>query len=178
MMIRRIRSFPKTRFIFALRNQWVRWSLVAVAVGFCHLLDWYWLRVLTASLNQQWSGTLGVPSYRLAPDLVRFPGMIARFVVACTMADVWCGAIPLVWNLEEGISSNLGYLVYLAMVIFVLNTVRLAVSNFVVFRLGVPWTLGHQSLAALAYLLIWLLIQRRGAWEKPASRLMLATERR
>ena len=174
-MTRRILSFPKTRFILALRNHWARWSLVMVAVGFCHLLDWYWLRVLTASLVQQWSSALGVPAYRLAPDLVLFPGVTARFVVACTMADVWCGAIPLVWDLEEGISSNLSYLVRLAVVIFVVNTMRLAVSNFVVFRLGVPWTIGHQSLAALAYLLIWLLIQRRGAWRKPAPRLMLAT---
>lgn len=159
------------RFIFALRTYWLRWSLVAVAVGFCHLLDWYWLRVLTASLNQQWSGALGVPAYLLAPDLVRFPGLTGRFVVACTMADVWCGAIPLVWDLEEGISSNLSYLVYLAVVIFVLNTVRLAVSNFVIFQLGIPWTIGHQCFAALSYLLIWLLIQRRGAWEKSVPRL-------
>lgn len=82
----------------------------------------------------------------------------------------------LVWDLEEGISSNLSYLAYLAVVIFVLNAARLAASNFVVFRLGVRWTIGHQSLAALAYLLIWLLIQRRGAWRKPAPRLMPATE--
>jgi hypothetical protein len=170
----RILGFTKDRFVLALRTHWLRWSLVAVAVGLCHLLEWYWLCVLTASLNQQGSAMLGVPCYRLAPDLLGFPGVTARFVVSCTMADVWCGAIPLVWDLEEGISSNLSYLVYLAVVVFVLNTVRLAASNFVVFRLGVPWTIGHQSLAALGYLLIWLLIQRRGAWRKPASRLMLA----
>lgn len=172
----RILGFFRNRFVFALRTYWLRWSLVAVAVGLCHLLEWYWLCVLTASLNQQGSAMLGVPSYRLAPDLVQYPGVIARFVVSCTMADVWCGAIPLVWDLEEGITSNLSYLMYLAVVVFVLNTVRLAASNFVVFRLGVPWILGHQTLAALGYLSIWLLIQRRGAWRKPASRLMPAIE--
>ena len=142
----------------------VRVPLVAAAVGVCYLFSWDWLRILTASLNHATSAGLGVSSVRVSPDLVLFPGRLVRYALGCTMADAWCGAIPLVWKLRQSIGSNLTYLAGLAAFVFVLNTARLALSNFIIFRLNVPWTIGHQGAAALGYLALWLLIVRRHAW--------------
>lgn len=142
----------------------VRVFLVAAAVGLCYLFRWNWLRSLTASMNQTASAWLGVSSVRISPELVRFPGRVLRYDIACTMADAWCGAIPLVWSLRKTTVPNLVFLAGLAVFMLVLNSVRLAISNMIIFRFGVPWAIGHQGMSALAYLVVWLGIEHRGAW--------------
>ena len=136
---------------------------MAVAVGVCHAFDWYWLRGFTALWNARLNSLAGVPSHTVGAYFAVNGKHLVRYVIACTMADVWCGAIPLVWRLRASVVSNLSFLVMLAALLVPLNVIRLTISEML-FAAGVPWTLAHQGIAALAYLLVWLLIQHRAAW--------------
>jgi hypothetical protein len=140
-----------------------RICLVPVAVAICYLFQWKFLRSLTADLNLQFTSMFGIHWVRLASDVAMFHGQQYRYAIACTMADAWCGAIPLVWNVGGRAWKNLAYLAGLAVLMFGFNTIRLAVSSLMM-SYGVSRLFGHDSLSAVAYLMVWLLIQRRAAW--------------
>jgi len=140
-----------------------RICLVPVAVGICYLFQWNSLRSVTAGLNLQLTSMFGIHWIRLSSDMAMFHGQQYRYAIACTMADAWCGAIPLVWSLGTCAWKNLAYLAGLAVFMFAFNTVRLAVSSLLISN-GVSRLIGHDSLSAVAYLIVWLLIQRRAAW--------------
>jgi hypothetical protein len=149
--------------MFRNRELTFRVCLVPVAVGICYLFQWNSLRSLTADLNLQLTSIFGVHWERLSPDLVAFHGRWYRYVVSCTMADAWFGAIPLVWKITSETLKNTAYLVGLGVFMFGLNIVRLTISMLLLSN-GVPWLLGHQLVSALTYLVCWLVIQRRAAW--------------
>jgi len=147
------------------RSFLLRLGLVPMAVGCCYLLDWHWLRTLTADLTIRFT-VLAVGGWtRVGPDLAMFRGQLFRFAIACTLVDAWCGAIPLVWKMKAGNLSNATYLAGLAAFMFVLNISRLTLVN-VIFSSGVPWHAVHDIASGLTYLVVWMLIHRRGAWRE------------
>ena len=138
----------------------LRFALVAAAVGICYLLPWHWLEALTADFNTALDRILGIPWTRLSPDTVAWNGVVYEYVISCTFADVWCGAIPLVWNLRRSLLWNAGYLAVMAAGMFAFNIFRLSLSDYV-FAMGVPWSLAHSVVSGIAYFSVWVWLWER-----------------
>lgn len=141
----------------------VRFGLVAVAVGVCYLFDWRWLRLLTCELNLRLDLLAGVQLQRLSPDTVIWQGSVFRYAIACTFADVWCGAIPLVWNLRKSVMQNTAFVFFFGCALLAFNVFRLSVSD-VLFAAGIPWDLAHNVISGVSYFLIWHWIWKHRSW--------------
>ncbi len=141
----------------------VRLVLTAVAVLLCYQFQWNWLRYLTSEFNLRLDALVGVHLQRLTFDTVMWKGVTYRYVVACTMADVFCGAIPLIVNIQVGIKRNMQTLAWFAVGLFAFNVFRLSFSD-AIFALGLNWNLAHNVVSGISYFLIWEWILRRRAW--------------
>jgi hypothetical protein len=84
-------------------------------------------------------------------------------VIACTFADVWCAAIPLVWDLRRALSRNLLTVFLLALALVLFNVVRLSASD-VLFARGLPWWLAHDVLGGVAYFIVWTWVWEHRGW--------------
>ncbi len=146
-----------------------RFALVAVAVGVCYLFQWNWLRWVTSELNLRLDGVFGVHLQRISFDTVAWRGAEYRYVVACTFADVFCGAIPLLWNGRESIVSNAFDLLVFGEMLISFNVLRLSFSD-VLFAAGLSWNLAHNVVSGFCYFAIWNWIWRRQKWSKQAIR--------
>lgn len=146
-----------------LREVVLRFALVAVAVGICYLFEWRWLRVLTLQLNTLLDGLAGIHLQRVAFDTVEWRGAFYKYQIACTFADVWCGAIPLIWNIRKSVISNLGYVLAVGAAMVAFNVVRLSFSD-VLFARGLSWDLAHNVVSGISYYLVWMWIWRTRTW--------------
>jgi hypothetical protein len=144
-----------------------RIALAPVFVALCYLYDWLWLRAATTSALVQLSTVLHVPMHREGMDLVELGGMRIQFVVACTMVDAFCGAIPLLWRTSLSLFRNLCYLFVIFVAVFLLNILRLE-TGFVALDYGVPWSMAHEAVAGVTYfcLLVFIVHERVWASEK------------
>jgi len=141
----------------------LRFVLVAVAVGICYLFEWRWLRTLTLQLNSLLDALAGIHLQRLSFDTVEWHGEIYRYQIACTFADVWCGAIPLIWNVRKNALSNIGHVLIVGLVMIAFNVVRLSISD-VLFALGLNWDLAHNVISGISYFLVWTWIWHTRTW--------------
>lgn len=141
----------------------VRALLAAVAVVVCYQFRWDLLRFLTAELNVRLDALAGVMLQRVSPDTVLWKGEAYRYVIACTFADVWCGAIPLVWNLRRSAAVNLARILVLGIVLIAFNVFRLSLSD-VLFAAGIPWDLAHGVIGGLAYFAVFVWIWKHRSW--------------
>lgn len=141
----------------------MRFSLVAVAVGLCYVFDWHWLRSLTCELNLRLDSLAGVNLERLSDTSVLYRGAIYNYVIACTFADVWCGAIPLLWDLRRSVVRNLTLIFVFGGALLAFNIVRLSFSD-VLFAESIPWDLAHNVISGICYFAIWEWIWRRRSW--------------
>lgn len=140
-----------------------RLALTALAVGICYLFDWRWLRYLTSEFNLALDALLGMHLQRLSLDAVEWHGVVYRYRNACTFADVWCGAIPLIWNLRKGVIQNMRFAVVLGFALFAFNVYRLTVSD-VLFAAGIPWNIAHHVISGVSYFLVWQWIWKHRTW--------------
>jgi hypothetical protein len=150
----------------------IRFALVAVAVGVCYLFEWRWLRWLTAELNVRLDALAGVHLERVSPDEVMWRGALYKYVVACTFADVWCGAIPLLWGVQHSVRRNVGVLLGFAAALVCFNAVRLSFSD-VMFAAGVAWDLAHNVVSGVCYFVIWTWIWNHRPWAGTRDRVLL-----
>lgn len=134
------------------------------------MLPWHWLEALTADFNTGLDRFLGVPWTRLSSNTVTWHGVVYEYVISCTFADVWCGAIPLVWNLRRKVLWNVGYIALMALGMFAFNIFRLSVSDYV-FALGVPWSLAHSVVSGISYFVVWIWL-----WESHSDKWFQKTE--
>lgn len=100
---------------------------------------------------------------RTGLDLIALNGTSVQFVVACTLIDAFCGAIPLLWNFSVSVNANLFRLLTIFVVIFPINIVRLEIG-FVAFAHGVPWWLAHESVSGLTYFSLLVFVITQHAW--------------
>ena len=147
--IARTRAGDASRSEFALRC-----LFAAVAVLVCYQFRWEWLRYLTAEGNLRLDALLGVHLQRVAFDTVLWRGQLYRYVTACTMADVWCGALAFLWLPRSSVAKNLMVLAAFTLGLFAVNIARLSFSDFVCAH-GVSWNLGHNVVSGVCYFLIW-----------------------
>jgi exosortase/archaeosortase len=100
---------------------------------------------------------------RMGPDLIELNGTFIQFVVACTLIDAFCGAIPLLWNLSASVKSNVLRLLTIFVVVFPLNIGRLELG-FIAFAHGVPWSLAHECVSGLTYFSLLVFVITQHAW--------------
>jgi len=141
----------------------LRFVLAAIAVLICYCFHWHWLRFLTSEANLRVDALLGLQMQRLSSDTILWNGMLYKYENACTFADVWCAAIPLIWNLRKSFTSNLSLLAWFTPVLFVFNIFRLSASDFF-FSTGIPWMWAHEFVGGCAYFLVWVGIWRNRSW--------------
>ena len=106
----------------------------------------------------------GVFLQRIGPETVMFRGQVYRYVIACTFADVFCGAIPLLWDLRSTVLRNLALLAAFAVVLFAFNIFRLSLSD-ALFAHGVSWNLGHNVVSGFAYFAVWSWLWPHRGWD-------------
>ena len=156
-----------------LRVAGVRVLLVAGFAAAAHLFDWIWLRELTVSGLMQMSALIGLGMHRIAFDTITVAGIAAQVVVACTMIDAFCGAVPLLWRTNISWPRNLLRLSGVFAGVFVLNVVRLELG-FVALSRGVPWWLAHECVAGVTYFCLYAFIMHERAWEGGVRELRVA----
>jgi hypothetical protein len=100
---------------------------------------------------------------RLSVDTVIWKGVLYKYQNACTFSDVWCGAIPLIWNVRKRLSWNVAFVAIFSSALFLFNILRLSLSD-VLFNSGIPWVWAHQFLGGCAYFAVWLFIWRTRSW--------------
>ncbi len=131
--------------------------LVTVLVILTHPFEWRWLRLLTAEAILRISPALGLATERVAFDTVRVQEHFCRFAISCTFADVFMGAIPLVWDVKKSVFGNLSTLAVAAVGLFVFNVLRLELGVFL-FAHGSPRILADDILGGVAYFAVWMVI--------------------
>jgi hypothetical protein len=137
----------------------VRALLAAVAVVVCYQFRWETLRYITSELNLRLDALVGVHWERLSFDAVLWRGQVYHYVIACTFADVWCGAIPFLWMLRRTLTENLSALAAFTAGLFAFNIFRLSLSDLLCAH-GVSWNLGHNVVGGICYFLIWRWLMR------------------
>jgi hypothetical protein len=137
----------------------VRLALVPVAVAICYFFRWEFLRFLTSEANLRLDPLVGIHLQRISADTVQWNGTLYRYQNACTFIDVWCGAIPLLWNLKRTLSQNSVFFACFAVVLFAFNVFRLSVSD-VLFSAGLSWNIAHNVVSGIAYFAVWVWIWR------------------
>lgn len=136
-----------------------RYALVCAAVLLCYAFSWHWLERITADANSAADRLFGVTVERISPVAVVIAGRTFHYVTACTMADVFCGTIPLLWSLRRRWTTNVAILCAAAIALFWFNVLRLTLSD-VLFAYGANWDLAHGIVAGLSYYVIWRLLER------------------
>jgi hypothetical protein len=141
----------------------LRFALAAVGVLFCYCFEWQWLRYWTSEVNLRVDAWFGLHMQRLSSDAVLWKGVIYKYQNACTFADVWCGAVPLIWNIRKRVLWNLAFVGIFSVVLFAFNIFRLSLSDLF-FNAGIPWVWAHQLLGGCAYFAVWLFIWKTRSW--------------
>jgi len=132
-------------------------ALSGVAMGLCYLWDWPFLRYITSELNIRGDARLGISLQRVSSDAVFWKGVVYRYVNACTFADVWCGAVPLLWSLRRTIPQNLARIAIWVAGLLAFNVIRLCFSD-ALFDCGLPWDLAHNVVSGFSYFAVWIAI--------------------
>jgi hypothetical protein len=137
-----------------------RFVLAGVAVAICYCFRWDFLRFLTMELNVRLDAVAGLHLQRISFDTVMWNGQLYHYAIACTMADVWCAAIPLIWDMRAKLVANARYLAAFTVALFAFNVFRLSVSDVLVAH-GLSWDLGHNVVSGIAYFAIWNVVWPR-----------------
>lgn len=137
----------------------VRFALVPIAIAICYCFRWEVLRYVTSEANLRVDLLAGLHLQRISFDTVQWMGSVYRYENACTFVDVWCGAIPLLWDRRRTLGVNLRLFAGLAVGLFTFNVLRLSLSDML-FSAGLSWNLAHNVVSGISYFVVWLWIWR------------------
>jgi len=137
-----------------------RLPLCAAAVLICYQLQWTWLRFLTSEATLRFVGWCGYTGERLSPNLIAWHGQQFQFDIACTYADVFCGALPFLWIRGTSLVRNAASVAAFAAGLFAFNLLHQAATDLA-FIAGVPWTLADETIGGLSYFAVWVFLVRR-----------------
>ena len=137
-------------------------SLIFVLV--CYLFQWHWLRSATLEGNAAFDALMGVRLDRVASDAVFWNGSVYRYVISCTFADVWCGALAFLIDLRRSILCNFRRLAIFTVALFAFNITRLSLSDFF-FAHRIPWVIAHDAFAGFCYYAVWQYLWRTRSWK-------------
>jgi len=136
-----------------------RLPFVLLAVLLCYRFDWTGLRYLTSEAALQFAQWRGYEATRLGNDLISWGGAHFQFGIACTFADVFCGAIPLLWVRKFGLAHNGAIIAVFAALLFACNLIRLAGTDLL-FSAGVPSSIADNAMGGLGYFAAWICFVR------------------
>ena len=136
-----------------------RLVLTVLAVLICYQFHWTWLRFMTSEASLVFAQWRGFMVERLSPDLIAWGGHRFEFGIACTFADVFCGAIPMLWIWQAGVRRNVAFIAAFAVGLFACNILR-NLGTDLVFSAGVPWTVADNLIGALSYFAVWVFLVR------------------
>jgi len=136
------------------RQAWWRIPLVALAVFSCYCFDWKPLRYIVSEVALEFARVRGFPVHRVSYDTIIWNDQTFRFGIACTLADVFCGIIPLIWAAQLGFASNIVLITRAGGLLMVVNLSRRCLTDFV-FSLGVPWIFADEVVGGLTYFIVW-----------------------
>ena len=150
-------------------NCTARVFLCALAVFLVYRFEWTGLRTTYCTIVTAVSNLLGMPAYVASQDRMICDGAPFRFLVGCTLIDVYCASIPLIWDVRTSLRVNGLKLIQYFFGLNLLNIIRLEIGHVLFFR-GVSWTLAHEALAGITYflVLIWVLRQKQ-LWPEPVG---------
>ena len=138
----------------------LRLGLCVLAVLVCYRLDWSWLSFITSEAVLRFVGWLGFAVERLSPRQIAWNGQRFEFGIACTFADVFCGALPLLWLRSAGVWRNAADIAAFAAGLFAFNLLRQATAALL-FAAGAPWALTDAVIGGLGYFVVWTFLVRR-----------------
>lgn len=96
-------------------------------------------------------------------DTVTWRGVTYHYEIACIFADVWCGALPLLWKARQSLAANLRHLAWFSVGLMAFNVLRLSASD-VLFSWGMPWVWAHEALGGAAWFAVWAYVWTRAGW--------------
>lgn len=137
-----------------------RLPLVLLAVVACYRFEWTGLRYATSEVALRLAEWRGFPAARLGTDLIAWGGHRFQFGIACTFADVLCGAIPLLWIGALGATRNAVNVLAFAAGLLAFNLVRRCTTDIVFGSVDLPWSVLDQALGGLSYFLVWMFLVR------------------
>ena len=140
-----------------------RAGLAAALVVLTYQGDWNALKAVTTEAVLRVSALLGLDEARISFDTVRIGHTPVRFVISCTFADVYAGAIPLLWNRSRSVAFNAAAMLAAGAALFVFNVLRL-VAGHALFLRGWPWVVTDGVLGGVAYFCVWLVVWHRRSW--------------
>ncbi|MGB7768239.1 MAG: hypothetical protein WBN22_05220 [Verrucomicrobiia bacterium] len=168
------------RWITAFAEKWhlppslvYRLPMVVVAVLVCYCFEWGGLRHLTSEICLRFAEWRGLSVNRLGPYVICCNGSVFRFDVACTYADVFCGAIPLIWIWRLGMVRNLTRLAGFVAALFGFNIFHLCLTDLI-FSAGAPWFVADQVIGGMAYFAVWVYLIRSLEFYENHPALMLS----
>jgi len=139
----------------------VRLPLVLAAVLLCYQFEWTGLRYLTSEVALRFAEWRGFAANRLGTDLIAWNGERFRFGIGCTFADVFCGAIPLIWVRSFGAPRNILNIGVLAVGLLGFNLLRRTLTDLIFgFAAWVPWPVLDQAIGGLSYFAVWVCLVR------------------
>ncbi len=150
-------------------NCMARVFLCALAALLVYRFEWTGLRTVYCTIVTAANNLLGMPAYAASQDTMICNGSSFRFLVGCTLIDVYCSSIPLIWDVQASLRVNGLKLVKYFFGLNLLNIIRLEIGFELYFK-GVSWTLAHEAFAGVTYflVLIWVLRQKQ-LWPEPVD---------
>jgi hypothetical protein len=139
----------------------IRIGLAAVFVFVCHQFQWELVVRLTSESILRLSQLLGIAMTRVAFDTLQWNGQVFPFELDCCQLDVFCAAIPLIWNLKASVWQNLIKVIGFFVGLFVFNVLRLEIGLVLYCSHGVPWIFAHNYVGGLNLFIIFLWVVRQ-----------------
>ncbi|MCA9780244.1 MAG: hypothetical protein KC800_26140 [Candidatus Eremiobacteraeota bacterium] len=131
-----------------------------LGVLLAYLLPWSGLKAWTAGACVSLCRFLGLPAVRASETSMFLGDQCFENSTACTMIDVYLGALGLLWMASRSVRENLELAAFFFLGLTALNLARLT-AGFWLLENGVSWLIGHEVLAGLTYFLIFEWICRR-----------------
>ena len=141
-----------------------RLALTALFSVVAHQFQWEELRYLTSEAMLRLSALLRMPTARDSFDTIVIQGHFVQFVASCTLAEMYLGSLPLIWDLKQSTPKNLLRLLAVAVALFGLNIVRLELGQ-IAYTHGVPWISAHDIPLGFAYFAVWVVVWRTRNWQ-------------
>jgi hypothetical protein len=142
-----------------------------LAVVICYQFDWTWLRFISSEATLRFVSWFGYTGERLSSHLIAWNGERFEFGIACSFADVICGALPLLWIRNLGIVPNTALMVGAAAGLVAFNLLRQAAADMM-FMTGLSWSVTDSIIGGLSYFAVWAFIVR---WHERNSAITAST---
>lgn len=147
------------------REVLLRLASVALCAATAHSCNWHYLTYGMSESVLRLSASVGIACQRVTNDTIVVRGEYFSIVTACTFADVYLGAVPLLWEMRKSIQANILRVFAFGLILFPLNVCRLEVAQLL-HIVGVPWLLADEVLGGAAYFIVLRYLLKLHEWDQ------------